>query len=61
MGWFERIVACGLEGKKTTNLQQMVGRGKTVDVEWAARSFVRRFGDGLEGSEAIEKIGEGDV
>ena len=61
MGWFERIVACGLEGKKTTNLQLCLGRREDVSVERVAGMFVQRFGEGLEGVEAVEEIGEGDV
>ncbi|KAL1637383.1 hypothetical protein SLS56_000521 [Neofusicoccum ribis] len=39
--WFDRIVACGLEGKKTTSFENEGVVGKTV--EEVARLFVKNF------------------
>lgn len=47
--WFERIVACGLVGKKTTSIQKLMldgkegGRGKVPEVEEVARVWVDEF------------------
>ncbi|KAK3697152.1 hypothetical protein LTR37_017648 [Vermiconidia calcicola] len=59
MGWFERIVACGLEGKKTTSLR-LEGVGAVVGVKEVGDVFVRMMGEGLKGVEAVEMIEEGD-
>lgn len=40
--WFDRIVACGLEGKRTTSFEKEGVRGKSV--EEVGRSFVKEFG-----------------
>ncbi|KAF2235358.1 lipoate-protein ligase-like protein B [Viridothelium virens] len=48
--WFERIVACGLEGKKTTSLEAEGVRGGIV--EEVGRAFVEEMASRLE----IEKI-----
>lgn len=63
LGWFGRIVACGLEGKGTTSLldQGVEGLGGEVGVEEVAREFVRAMGEELKGVEAVVQIGEGDV
>ncbi|EME38947.1 hypothetical protein DOTSEDRAFT_180972 [Dothistroma septosporum NZE10] len=59
MGWFERIVACGLEGKRVVNLEMVAGKGEgDMEVEKVAEMFVRRFGEGLEGVNAIRRIGQ---
>ncbi|CAK3793975.1 alpha-L-arabinofuranosidase B [Lecanosticta acicola] len=60
LGWLDRIVACGLEGKKTTSLEwQGVTAG--LDVEYVGRLFIRRFCEGLEGVEAVQRIRETDI
>jgi lipoyl(octanoyl) transferase 2 len=40
--WFDRIVACGLEGKRTTSFEKEGVEGKTV--EEVGRTFVQEFG-----------------
>nr|POF05462.1 putative octanoyltransferase [Quercus suber] len=52
LGWFGRIVACGLEGKRTTNLQQEHHHrsrpfGSTITVDDVANVFVRQFAAAL--------------
>lgn len=60
LGWFERIVACGLEGKFTTSLEwQGVTAG--LDVEYAGQMFVKHFVSALEGVHEVVKIKEEDV
>ena len=57
--WFERIVACGLVGKKTTNFRQQGAPGKSVgDV---ARAFAAIVAKGLQGVDTVSEIMEGDV
>ncbi|KAK5164230.1 uncharacterized protein LTR77_009924 [Saxophila tyrrhenica] len=62
--WFDKIVACGLEGKKTTTLQ---AQGvEEVGVQQAGHVFVQemvRLLGGIEGVDIIAKedIGHGDV
>ena len=58
-GWFDRIVACGLEGKGTTSLEKEGVR--SVSVEEVGRLFVRKMGEKLEGVEGVKKISEVDV
>lgn len=59
LGWFGRIVACGLEGKGTTSL---LGEGvKDIGVEEVGDVFVRSFGEELEGVEAVVRAEEGDL
>lgn len=55
--WFDRIVACGLEGKKTTSFENEGQVGKTV--EEVARLFVRTFSERL-GAAAIDDMAAAD-
>ncbi|GAM87028.1 hypothetical protein ANO11243_050490 [Dothideomycetidae sp. 11243] len=52
LSWFDRIVACGLEGKNTTSLAQQGVDGKSVDN--VAGDFVRTFAEGLHGVQGVE-------
>ncbi len=54
--WFERIVACGLEGKRTTSLAEQGVDG--VGVEEVGGRFVREMEGLLEGVEGVEMAGE---
>ncbi|EDU50111.1 LipB Lipoate-protein ligase B [Pyrenophora tritici-repentis] len=56
LAWFERIVACGLEGKRTTSFERegVVGEG----IESVAGLFVNEVGERLEGVDGVERIGE---
>lgn len=51
--WFDRIVACGLEGKRTTSFQKMGVEGETV--ESVGKAFVDEFGQRL-GIEEVEEV-----
>lgn len=55
LGWFERIVACGLEGKGTTSLQR---QGVEIGVDEASEVFVRNMQRSLDGVDEIGKIDE---
>jgi lipoyl(octanoyl) transferase len=57
--WFDRIVACGLEGKKTTSFTKEGVEGKSVEA--VGRDFVQEIGDRLQGVEGVERVGEGEV
>ncbi|KAG9187668.1 lipoyl(octanoyl) transferase [Alternaria panax] len=52
--WFDRIVACGLEGKKTTSFAKEGIEGKSV--EEVGGSFVEEVGKRLMGVEGVERI-----
>ncbi|KAF2724856.1 lipoyltransferase [Polychaeton citri CBS 116435] len=51
--WFDRIVACGLEGKKVTSLQQQGVDASVVDV---GSVFVKCLAERLKGVEAVISI-----
>lgn len=57
--WFGRIVACGLEGKRTTSLEAEGVEGVSVDE--VGEVFVREFADRLEGVDDVQRMAEGDV
>jgi len=57
--WFDRIVACGLEGKRATSFEKMGIEGK--DVESVGRVFVEEVARRLEGVEGVERVGEDEV
>ncbi|KAG8624768.1 hypothetical protein KVT40_007835 [Elsinoe batatas] len=58
LAWFDRIVACGLEGKRTTSLRE---QGVEAEVDEVAGVFVEEFATGLEGVEAVQEIGVDDL
>ncbi|KAF7187599.1 putative octanoyltransferase [Pseudocercospora fuligena] len=60
LGWFERIVGCGLEGKKATSLREQ-GVKDEVDVESVAGVFVRKMWERLEGVDASIRVPEQSV
>ncbi|KAF2489022.1 lipoyltransferase [Lophium mytilinum] len=47
LAWFERIVACGLEGKRAVSLETVGARG--VEVEGVGEVFARCLAEGLFG------------
>lgn len=51
--WFDRIVACGLEGKRTTSFEKMKVGGKSVDEVGGV--FVEELASKLVGVEGVEK------
>jgi lipoate-protein ligase B len=58
IGWFERIVACGLEGKETTSLAR---EGiDEVTVGDAGKVFVEKMAQRLKGVDEIEFVEEMD-
>ncbi|KAF2793807.1 lipoate-protein ligase-like protein B [Melanomma pulvis-pyrius CBS 109.77] len=56
--WFDRIVACGLEGKRTTNFKKEGVLGKSV--EEVGRAFVDEFGKRV-GIDGVERVEESDL
>jgi len=60
LGWFERIVACGLPGNRVTSMERLgvrVGGG----VEDVVRVFEGVVAGLLGGVEGVKRIGEGEV
>lgn len=57
--WFSRIVACGLEGKRTTSFENEGVRGQTV--EEVADVFVEQLAESLEGINGVEVVPEENV
>lgn len=67
--WFDRIVACGLEGKGMTSMEQQ--GGNIEDLEWEglrrkpttiADLWAKEFAHGLWGIDSeIRKINDGEV
>lgn len=55
--WFDRIVACGLEGKKTTSFENDGVVGKTV--EEVARVFIKNFSERL-GAVRVDNMDDQD-
>ena len=57
--WFDRIVACGLEGKRTTSFAKEGVEGESVaDV---GSNFVQEIADRLQGVESVEMVGQEEV
>jgi lipoyl(octanoyl) transferase len=57
--WFDRIVACGLEGKRATSFTREGVRGKEVgDV---GDAYVAEIAERLLGVEGVEKAGEEEM
>ncbi|KAI4854003.1 lipoyltransferase [Aureobasidium sp. EXF-8845] len=52
--WFSRIVACGLEGKRTTSFENEGVQGQSVDE--VADAFVRQLAGSLEGIDDIVQV-----
>ena len=59
MAWLDRIVACGLEGKRTTSLE-LEGVNE-LKVEEAATVFVNTMAEGLGDVDGVVRIDENDV
>ncbi|KAF1833779.1 lipoyltransferase [Decorospora gaudefroyi] len=57
--WFDRIVACGLEGKSTTSFEREGVVGSSV--EHVRDVFVKKVGERLLGLEGVERVGEDEV
>lgn len=53
--WFDRIVACGLEGMETTSLVREGVEGATV--EEVAGAFVQEFAVLIGGVDRVERVG----
>ncbi|KAI9791325.1 MAG: hypothetical protein M1833_001550 [Piccolia ochrophora] len=54
--WFDRIVACGLEGKETTNFEREGVTGKSV--KEVGEVFVEELAHGLAGVDGVEMVQE---
>ena len=52
--WFDRIVACGLEGKRTTSFEREGVNGRSV--EDVGEGFVQEIAERLLGVEGVEKL-----
>ena len=59
LGWFGRIVACGLEGKRTVSLQALGIRH--VSVEDVGDAFVEEMALALKGIEGVREITEQEL
>lgn len=57
--WFDRIVACGLEGKRATSFVKQGVEGK--EVESVGSRFVMEIAQRLEGIEGIERVEKEEV
>lgn len=56
--WFGRIVACGLEGKKTTSLQN---EGvESLDVDAVGEVFVKQLAESLTGIDGVKDVRESE-
>ena len=59
LGWFDRIVACGLVGKKTTSFEKEGVKG--VDLEDVGKVFAGELVKELNGIQDVERIEEKEV
>lgn len=57
--WFDRIVACGLEGKRTTSFEREGVTGKSVDE--VAERYVSEIVGRLRGVEGVERAEIADL
>ncbi|THY35098.1 lipoyltransferase [Aureobasidium pullulans] len=57
--WFSRIVACGLEGKRTTSFENEGVKDQSVPE--VADAFVQQLVDSLEGIDGVELVSEESV
>lgn len=60
LGWFGRIVACGLEGKSATSLEAQ-GVQPVAGVEEVGDVFVKKLAEGLGRVEDIKRVEENEV
>jgi lipoate-protein ligase B len=61
LGWLDRIVGCGLEDKRATSLEAVLGRRVEGGVEEVAKVFVEEVAKELKGVDGVEDIREEDV
>lgn len=57
--WFDRIVACGLEGKRATSFEKIGVNGESMDV--VGEAFVKEVAHRLQDVEGVERVAEEDV
>lgn len=57
--WFDRIVACGLEGKRATSFEKMGVEGESV--ESVSKIFVNEIAERLEGVEGVKSLEHEEV
>ena len=58
--WFDRIVACGLPGKRTTTLRRESGN-MAIEVREVAGVLAANMAEGLKGVDGVEEIREEDI
>ena len=61
LGWLDRIVGCGLEDKRATSLEAVLGQRVDGGVEEVGRLFVEEMARELKGVEGVEGMREEDV
>ncbi|KAL1303816.1 hypothetical protein AAFC00_000276 [Neodothiora populina] len=59
--WFSRIVACGLEGKRTTSLENEGVKLGDDAVEQVGNVFVEEFAKALQGVDSVVEITEDEL
>jgi lipoate-protein ligase B len=57
--WFDRIVACGLEGKRATSFARQGVEGENV--QGVGAGFVEEVAERLEGVDGVERMEEEEV
>ncbi|KAH8723940.1 hypothetical protein GQ44DRAFT_709393 [Phaeosphaeriaceae sp. PMI808] len=57
--WFDRIVACGLEGKRSTSFTKQGVEGQNV--EGVGSGFVHEVAERLEGVNGVERVKDDEV
>jgi len=55
LGWFKRIVACGLEGKGTTSLSRQAVE-PVPSAEMVGSVFVEKLANELQAVEGVERV-----
>jgi len=61
LGWFQRIVACGLEGKRATALEAASGSKIEGGADTVADVFVEEMASRLDGITEVISITEGEL
>jgi lipoate-protein ligase B len=61
LGWLDRIVGCGLEDKRATSLEAVLGERVEGGAEEVGRVFVEEMARELKGVEGVEEMREEDV
>lgn len=59
LGWFDRIVACGLVGKKTTSFEKAGVKG--VELEDVGKAFAEELVRSLDGVQEVKVVEEEEI